>query len=106
MSAFQAFLLGLIQCLTEFLPVSSSGHLEIGSALLGVKSHNNLLFAVVVHLATVLSTLVVFRKDVWQLLKGLFKFRWNDDTKYVSKLILSSFPVLIVGLFFNEEIDL
>lgn len=105
MSEFQAFLLGIIQGLTEFLPVSSSGHLEIGSALLGVKSHNNLLFAIVVHVATVLSTLVVFRKDVWQLLKGLFAFRWNDETQYISKLILSTIPVLILGLFFMEEIE-
>ena len=105
MSAFQAFLLGIIQGLTEFLPVSSSGHLEIGHALLGVKGHNNLLFAVVVHGATVLSTLVVFRKDILSLLKGLFAFQWNDETKYVSYLLLSAVPVVILGLLFKDEIE-
>lgn len=105
MNEFQAFLLGILQGLTEFLPVSSSGHIEIGSALLGVKTTNNLLFTVVVHVATVLSTIVVFRKDILTLLKDLFAFEWNESTIYVSKLVLSAFPVLILGLFFKDEIE-
>ncbi len=105
MSEFQALLLGIVQGLTEFLPVSSSGHLEIGHALLGVDTSNNLLFALVVHFATVLSTVVVFRKDITELLKGLLAFKWNDETIYVSKLIVSSVPVLILGLLFQDEIE-
>jgi len=106
MSSIQAFLLGIIQGLTEFLPVSSSGHLEIGNHLIGVNVHSNLLFAVVVHGATVLSTIVVFRKDIWALLKGLFNFRWNNETKYISKLLFSSIPVAVVGLLFQKQISL
>ena len=105
MNELQALLLGIIQGLTEFLPVSSSGHLEIGHAVLGIKTGNNLLFAVVVHIATVLSTLVVFRKDILELFKGLFEFKWNEPTIYVSKLLFSSIPVIIIGLFFKEEIE-
>jgi undecaprenyl-diphosphatase len=105
MNEIQALVLGLLQGLTEFLPVSSSGHLEIGHELLGVKSANNLLFAVTVHVATVLSTLVVFRKDIIILLKDLFAFRWNESTIYISKLLFSAIPVLFLGLFFEEEIE-
>jgi undecaprenyl-diphosphatase len=105
MNEFQALLLGILQGLTEFLPVSSSGHIEIGSTLLGVKTTNNLLFTVVVHVATVLSTIVVFRKDILALLKDLLKFEWNESTIYVSKLVFSAFPVLVLGLFFKEEIE-
>jgi len=105
MSELQALLLGIIQGLTEFLPVSSSGHLEIGHALLGIDTGNNLLFAIVVHVATVLSTLVVFRKDIIDLFKGLFEFRWNESTQFISKLLLSSIPVIVLGLFFKEEIE-
>ncbi len=105
MSEFQALLLGILQGLTEFLPVSSSGHLEIGHNILGVKGHNNLLFAVTVHVATVLSTLVVFRKDILDLFKGLFAFQWNESTIYISKLVFSATPVLVLGLFFKEEIE-
>jgi undecaprenyl-diphosphatase len=105
MNELQALLLGIIQGLTEFLPVSSSGHLEIGHALLGIKNTNNLMFAIVVHLATVLSTLVVFRKDIWILVKDLFAFEWNESTRYVSLLVFSAVPVVIVGLLFAEEIE-
>lgn len=105
MSELQALFLGLIQGLTEFLPVSSSGHLEIGHALLGVEGHNNLVFAVVVHMATVLSTIVVFRKDILELIKGLFAFQWNESTIFVSKLLFSALPVLVLGLFFKDEIE-
>ncbi len=105
MNNLQALLLGLIQGLTEFLPVSSSGHLEIGHVLLGIKGHDNLLFAVVVHGATVLSTLVVFRKDILSLLGGLFKFQWNEETKYVSLLLLSAIPVAVLGVLYKEQIE-
>ena len=106
MSEIQALLLGLLQGLTEFLPVSSSGHLEIGHAILGITTGNNLLFAVVVHLATVLSTIVIFRKDIGYLLTGLMKFQWNESTRFIAKLLVSSIPVLILGLFFKDEIEL
>ena len=105
MNEIQALLLGLLQGLTEFLPVSSSGHLEIGHAVMGIETTNNLLFAVTVHLATVLSTIVVFRKDVWKLLTDLMAFQWNESTRYISMLLLSSFPVLILGLFFHDFIE-
>lgn len=105
MNELQAFLLGIIQGLTEFLPVSSSGHLEIGHHLLGIKNQNNLLFAVVVHTATVLSTVVVFRKDLARLITGLFSFTWEPSTKYIAKLVVSSLPVIILGLFFKNTIE-
>ncbi|WP_163716156.1 undecaprenyl-diphosphate phosphatase [Mangrovibacterium lignilyticum] len=105
MSTLQALILGFIQGLTEFLPVSSSGHLEIGHALLGVHGHDHLLFAMVVHGATVLSTLVVFRKDILALFKGLFQFKWNEETKYVTYLLASSIPIVLLGLFFREQIE-
>ena len=105
MNVFQAFLLGIIQGLTEFLPISSSGHLEIGHALLGIKDENNLLFVLDVHVATVLSTIVVFRKDIGALLKDLFRFEWNSSTKYIAMLLFSSVPIVIVGLLFKAEIE-
>ena len=105
MTILQSLLLGIIQGLTEFLPVSSSGHLEIGHELLGVQGHDNLLFAVVVHGATVLSTLVVFRKDVGNLFAGLFAFKWNEETRYVFLLLLSAVPVTIIGLLYRKEIE-
>ena len=79
-----AIILGIIQGLTEFLPVSSSGHLELGKAILGAQAvpEESLLFTVVLHFATALSTLVVFRKDVFEILKGLFQFKWNEETQF------------------------
>lgn len=105
MTELQALILGILQGLTEFLPVSSSGHLELGHALLGDKSTDNLRFAVVVHVATVLSTIVVFRKDILELIKGLLEFQWNEATKFVSKLLFSAIPVLLLGLFFKDQIE-
>ncbi len=105
MSTLQALILGIIQGLTEFLPVSSSGHLELGHALLGVHGHDHLVFTLVVHGATVLSTLVVFRKDILQLFRGLFQFKWNEETRYVVNLLLSSIPIVIIGLLFREQIE-
>ncbi len=105
MDWIEAFILGVIQGLTEFLPVSSSGHLEIGKALLGVEAEDNLKFTVVVHGATVLSTLFVFRKDIIALLRGLFEFKWNESTQYIAKIALSMLPIAIVGVFFKDQVE-
>ncbi len=105
MNEIQALVLGILQGLTEFIPVSSSGHLELGHAILGGSQEDNLLFAVVVHMATVLSTIVVFRKDIAELFQGLLKFEWNEPTIFVFKLLFSALPVLVLGLFFKEQIE-
>lgn len=105
MSILEAIILGIVQGLTEFLPVSSSGHLEIGQAILGIDTGMNLTFDIIVHGATVLSTLVVFRKDIIDLFAGLFKFQWNEPTRYVALLIVSAIPVAIVGFLFEEQIE-
>jgi undecaprenyl-diphosphatase len=104
MEWFEALILGIIQGLTEFLPVSSSGHLEIGKALFGISGDNNLYFSIVVHGATVLSTIVVFWKDLVKLGKGAIKFQKNDETTYLLKIGVSMIPVVIVGLFFKDQI--
>jgi len=103
-SWLQALILGIIQGLTEFLPISSSGHLAIAEAVMGIKS-DNLTFAIVVHAATVLSILTVFGYEIWKLILGLFKIQWNDETQYVSKLLLSMIPVLIVGLLLKDYVE-
>lgn len=107
MEPIDALILGIIQGLTEFLPVSSSGHLELGKAILGDASipQDSLLFTVVVHFATALSTLVVFRKDVWDLIKGLFQFRWNEETRFSLKIVISMIPAAVIGLAFESEIE-
>lgn len=107
MSTLEAIILGIIQGLTEFLPVSSSGHLEIGKALLGDNSlpEESLMFTVVVHFATALSTIVVYRKDVAEIFLGLLKFRRNEETIFAFKIILSMIPAVFIGLFFEEEIE-
>ena len=104
MSWFEAIILGLIQGLTEFLPVSSSGHLIIAKELFGIETHD-LAFEVVVHAATVLSTIIVFRKYIWELLRGLFKFKYNEETKYIMMILVSMIPVMIVGLFFKDFVE-
>ena len=121
MEWFEAVMLGLLQGLTEFLPVSSSGHLEIGKVLLGVETSDDLLFTTMVHAATVLSTLVVFRNQVWGLLKGFFTglkdwrivagadgkkmLQCNDETDYLLKICVSMIPILIVGVFFKDFVE-
>lgn len=121
MEWFEAVLLGLLQGLTEFLPVSSSGHLEIGKALLGVETSDDLLFTTMVHAATVLSTLVVFRSQIWGLLKGFFTglkdwrivkgedgrrvLHCNDETDYLLKICVSMIPILIVGVFLKDYVE-
>jgi undecaprenyl-diphosphatase len=106
MDWFKALILGIIQGLTEFLPVSSSGHLIIGKELMGivVTPDAETTFEVLVHCATVLSTIFVFRKDILRLLKGLVKFKMNKETRYVAKLCISMIPVLIIGLFFKDKV--
>jgi len=105
MTWIEALILGLVQGLTEFLPVSSSGHLEIGKVLLNVDVKEDLTFTVLVHFATVLSTITVFFKDIRELTAGLLAFKWNEETKYVSKILVSMIPVLIVGILFREEVE-
>ena len=121
MEWFEAVLLGLIQGLTEFLPVSSSGHLEIGKELLGVETTDDLLFTTMVHAATVLSTILVFRKQIWDLLKGFFGglkdwkiikddkgkkcLSFNDQTDYLLKIAVSMIPVFVVGVFFKDQVE-
>jgi undecaprenyl-diphosphatase len=105
MDWLNALLLGLVQGLTEFLPVSSSGHLELGKVLLGMEGEGNITFTVVVHGATVLSTLVVFWREIWRLLKGTLEFKLNEETHYIFKLILSMIPVLLVGFFLQDWVE-
>ena len=105
MEWWQAILLGLVQGLTEFLPVSSSGHLMIFKELLGVDGEGFLDFTVTVHLATVLSTILVFWAAIRQLLKGLFQFRYNDETDYIAKICVSMIPVFVVGMFFKDQVE-
>ena len=105
MTLIEAIILGIIQGLTEFLPVSSSGHIELGTVLLGVQSKDNLLFSVIVHCATALSTIVVFRKDIAEIFAGLFSLEWNESKDYAAKILLSMVPVLIIGLLFKDQIE-
>jgi len=107
MDIIDSIILGIIQGLTEFLPVSSSGHLELGKAILGDTSipEESLLFTVVLHFATALSTIVIFRKDIWLIINGVLKFEWNEDLQFISKIFLSMIPAVIVGLFFEEELE-
>lgn len=105
MTWFEALFLGLIQGLTEFLPVSSSGHLEIGIVLLHMEAKGSLSFTVLVHFATVLSTITVFFEDIRKLFAGVFEFKWNDETRYVSKILVSMIPVTIVGILFRKEVE-
>ena len=104
MSVLEALLLGVVQGFTEFLPVSSSGHLAIGQEILRTNPPG-LKFEVTVHAATVLSTIVVFRKDIFSLITGAFKFRNNDETKYILNILFSMIPVMIVGLFFKDYVE-
>ena len=102
MNLFEAMILGLIQGLTEFLPVSSSGHLELGKYLFGIDHESNFYFSIAVHGATVLSTIVVLWKEIKDLFKGFFKFRMNEETSYILKILVSMIPVGFTGLFMEE----
>ncbi|NLE64277.1 MAG: undecaprenyl-diphosphate phosphatase [Bacteroidales bacterium] len=105
MEIWEAIVLGIVQGLAEFLPVSSSGHLVIGSELLGINTSENLTFTVAVHAATVLSTIVILWKEIFGLFKGLFAFKWNDETQYILKIAISMIPVMIIGLFFKDIVE-
>ena len=105
MEWFEALILGLVQGLTEYLPVSSSGHLTIGSALFGIEGEENLAFTVAVHVATVCSTLVILWKEIDWILKGLFKFEMNPETKYTLNILVSMIPIGIVGVFFKDQVE-
>lgn len=105
MDILEGIILGAVQGLTEFLPISSSGHLGLGRELLGIEGIDNMAFDLALHGATVLSTIVVFRKDIWRLITSLFKFEMNNDTKTVLKLLLSAVPVLFVGLFLKDYVE-
>ncbi|MBQ3710656.1 MAG: undecaprenyl-diphosphate phosphatase [Bacteroidales bacterium] len=105
MKWFEALILGILQGLTEYLPVSSSGHLNIGQYLFGVNGEDALDFTIVVHVATVLSTCLILWKEIVWLFKDLFKWKWNDGTKYIVNILISMIPVGIVGLFFKDSIE-
>ena len=105
MTWFEALILGLIQGLTEYLPVSSSGHLAIGSALFGIEGEENLAFTIAVHVATVFSTLVVLWKEISWIFKGLFKFKMNEETHYTLNILVSMIPIGIVGVFFKDKVE-
>lgn len=105
MDWLQALVLGIVQGLTEYLPVSSSGHLAIGSYLFGIDGEENLVFTVLVHVATVMSTFVVLWKEIDWILKGLFKFKMNDETKYFLNIVVSMIPIGIVGVFFKDQVE-
>ncbi len=107
MEIIDAIILGVIQGLTEFLPVSSSGHLELGKAILGDNSipEESLMFTIVLHFATALSTIVVFRKDVLEILRGLLQFKWNEEFKFSLKIIISMIPAVFIGLFFEKQLE-
>ena len=107
MDLFEAIVLGVIQGLTEFLPVSSSGHLELAKVIFGNTSvpEESLTFTVVLHFATALSTLVVFRKEVLEIFKGLFQLKWNDEMQFSLKIIASMIPAVIIGLLFEKQLE-
>ena len=106
MSWFEALILGLIQGLTEYLPVSSSGHLAIGQAIFGMENgEENLMFTVAVHVVTILSTIVILWSEIDWIFRGLFKFELNAETKYVLNILVSMIPVGIVGLFFKDQVE-
>lgn len=105
MDVIEALILGLLQGLTEYLPVSSSGHLAIGAALFGIEGEENLAFTIVVHVATVLSTLVILWKEIAWIFKGLFRGKLNEETRYVGNIIVSMIPIGIVGVFFKDQVE-
>ena len=105
MNTLEALVLGLVQGFSEYLPVSSSGHLTIGAALFGINGADNLTFTIMVHVATVLSTLVILWREIDWILKGLFKFQMNDETKYALNILVSMIPVGIVGVFFKDKVE-
>ena len=106
MGHIEAIILGIVQGLTEFLPVSSSGHIEIAKVLLGISQEQNLLMTIVLHAATALSTIFVFREDIKEIIRGLLQFKWNKEFQFSLKIIISMIPAALIGLFFENEIEL
>ena len=105
MSWIEALVLGIIQGLTEYLPVSSSGHLAIGANLFGLSGEENLTFTIMVHVATVLATIVVLWKEIVWLFTDLFKWKWNEGTRYIVNILVSMIPIAIVGFFFKDKVE-
>lgn len=105
MDTLQAILLGIVQGITEFLPVSSSGHLQLAKELLGVELENNITFDVTLHAATVLSTIVVLWRELWQLLRGAFSKHFNDEQRYILNVVVSMIPAGVVGVLFADQIE-
>ena len=107
MDVITAIILGVIQGLTEFLPVSSSGHLEIAKTILGEGwgGKESLLMTVVLHFATALSTIIIFRKDLIEIFGGLLQFKNNESFQFSLKIVISMIPAALVGLFFNDQIE-
>ena len=105
MSWLEALILGLVQGLTEYLPISSSGHLAIGSALFGINGEDNLAFTIAVHVATVLSTVFILWKEIVWIFQDLFKGKWNEGTRYFINILISMIPVAIVGFFFKDKVE-
>lgn len=106
MTLIESIVLGVIQGLTEFLPVSSSGHIELGKAIFGIEEKEaGLLFTIVLHFATALSTIIVFWKDIIQVFRGLFEFRWNEETKFALMVVISMVPAALVGVLLKDQID-
>ena len=106
MTLIESIVLGIVQGLTEFLPVSSSGHIELGKAIFGIEEKEaGLLFTIVLHFATALSTIIVFWEDIIQIFRGLFEFKWNDETKFALLVIISMIPAALVGVLLKDQID-
>ncbi len=105
MNILEAILLGILQGLSEFLPISSSGHLVLGKEILGVSTVDNLAFETIVHCATVLSTITILWKEVFTLLKSPFSLKWDKNNQYIGKIFLSMVPVMVVGLFFKDQVE-
>jgi undecaprenyl-diphosphatase len=105
MSLFEAFVLGVLQGLTEFLPISSSGHIQLGAYFFGINTSENLIFTVLVHGATVLSTIIVFWQDIIKIIKGVFRFKYNEETKLFLQIIVSMIPVGLIGVFYKDEVE-
>lgn len=106
MSPLEAIIFGIIQGLTEYLPVSSSGHLQLAAHFSDFNDPDaNLRFTIVVHAATALSSIIIFRKEILDIFKGLLKFSWNEETQYVAMLAISAIPAIAVGVFLEDEVD-
>ena len=105
MDWLQALILGIVQGLTEYLPVSSSGHLAIGANLFGMSGEENLTFTIAVHIATVLSTVVILWKEIVWIFSDIFKFKWNEGMRYAINILISMIPVAIVGFLFKDKVE-